>query len=212
MNYFFYGDRSCSCVFKTEFSLMKNLTFRLLRTYAEARSGAATCSTNFPRVWPATPRSKASLALASGIVSAMTGRIAPESINAAISPSCSRLGLTMKYSPRLLWAAASPSGMGLVKLTRIPVGVSSLLISTTTARFKTSCSSSLAQPMAYSFSPTRFSITTVRRLADAMRRRGDEVKVIRAPGEMLVPVIATRVKERDFATCRRIDPISFIGF
>src|SRR6266508_6275186 len=35
---------------KTEFSLMKNLTFRLLRTYAEARSGAATCSTNFPRV------------------------------------------------------------------------------------------------------------------------------------------------------------------
>src|SRR5262245_13741492 len=78
MNYLFYGDRSCSCVFNTEFSLMKNLTFRLLRTYAEARSVVATCSTNFPRVWPATPRSKASLALASGIVSAMTGRIAPE--------------------------------------------------------------------------------------------------------------------------------------
>src|SRR5262245_45011969 len=33
---------------------MKNPTFRLLRTYAEARSGAATCNTNFPRVWPAT--------------------------------------------------------------------------------------------------------------------------------------------------------------
>src|SRR5262245_25552257 len=33
---------------------MKNLTFRLLRTYAEARSGAATCNTNFPRVWPTT--------------------------------------------------------------------------------------------------------------------------------------------------------------
>jgi hypothetical protein len=64
---------------------MKNLAFRLLETYAEARSGAVTCNTNFPRVWPATPRSNASLALASGIVSAMTGRIAPESINAAIS-------------------------------------------------------------------------------------------------------------------------------
>src|SRR5262249_41559321 len=56
--------------------------FRTLRTYAEALSGAVTCNTNFPRVWPATPRSNASLALASGIVSAMTGRIAPESINA----------------------------------------------------------------------------------------------------------------------------------
>src|SRR5215475_2271822 len=60
------------------------------------------CSANFPRVWPATPRSNASRALASGTVSAMTGRIAPESINAAISPSCSRLGSTMKNSPRLL--------------------------------------------------------------------------------------------------------------
>jgi hypothetical protein len=28
--------------------------------------------------------------------------------------------------------------------------------------------------MAYSFSPTRFSITTVRRLADVMRRRAEE--------------------------------------
>src|SRR6266498_149789 len=66
---------------KTEFTLMNNLAFRLLRTYAEARFGAVTCNTNLPRVWPATPRSNASLALASGIVSAMTGRIAPESIN-----------------------------------------------------------------------------------------------------------------------------------
>jgi len=45
-----------------------------------------------------------------------------------------------------------------------------------------------------------------------MRRRGDEVKVIRAPGEMLVPVIVTRMKEQDFAACRRIDPMGFIGF
>jgi hypothetical protein len=134
---------------KTEFSLMKNLTFRLLRTYAEARFGAATCSTNFPRVWPATPRSNASLALASGIVSAMTGRIAPESINAAISPSCSRLGSTMKNSPCLLWAAASPPGMGPVKLTRIPVGfntcqdrsrVAPPIVSRTTSILWTTCS------------------------------------------------------------------------
>jgi UbiA prenyltransferase family len=83
---------------------------------------APTCSTNFPRVWPATPRANASRAFASGIVSAMTGRISPESINAAIWRSCSLLGSTLKNSPRLPWPTASLSMIGLVKLTRTPVG------------------------------------------------------------------------------------------
>jgi hypothetical protein len=55
----------------------------------------------------------------------------------------------MKYSPRLLWAAASPSGMGLVKLTMIPVGfntcqdrsrVSPPIVSRTTSILWTTCS------------------------------------------------------------------------
>src|SRR5215475_1804636 len=88
--------------------------------------GLSTASTSFPRVWPATPRSNACRAFASGIVSAITGRIVSESINAAILPSCSRSGRTMKNTPRLLpcspCAAPSLSGIGPGKVTRIPVG------------------------------------------------------------------------------------------
>src|SRR4029453_690868 len=62
----------------------------------------STASTSFPRVWPATPRSNASRASASGTVRAITGRTAPASINAAIWLSCSRSGRTMKNTPRLL--------------------------------------------------------------------------------------------------------------
>src|SRR5215510_12062010 len=43
--------------------------------------GLSTANTNFPRVWPATPRSNASRASASGTVCAITGRTAPASIN-----------------------------------------------------------------------------------------------------------------------------------
>src|SRR5262249_2818587 len=50
--------------------------------------GLSPASTNFPRVWPATPRSNASRASASGTVCAITGRTAPVSINAAIWLSC----------------------------------------------------------------------------------------------------------------------------
>src|SRR5215475_1979842 len=78
--------------------------------------GLSTANTNFPRVWPATPRSNACRAFASGIVSAITGRMAPESINAAILPSCSRLGWTTKNTPRrpprLPFPSPSVSGIG----------------------------------------------------------------------------------------------------
>src|SRR5438309_3332551 len=87
--------------------------------------GLSTASTNFPRVWPATPRSNASRASASGTVCAITGRTAPASINAAIWLSCSRSGRSMKNTPRLLplpCAAASDSGIGSGKLTRMPPG------------------------------------------------------------------------------------------
>ena len=46
----------------------------------------------------------------------------------------------------------------------------------------------------------------------ASRSQANEIKVIRAPGEMLVPVIVTGMKERDFAACRWINPMGFIGF
>src|SRR5262245_60390306 len=87
--------------------------------------GLSTANTNFPRVWPATPRSNASRASVSGTVCAITGRTAPASINAAIWLSCSRSGRTMKNTPRLLslpCAAASDSGIGSGKLTRMPPG------------------------------------------------------------------------------------------
>src|SRR5215813_654618 len=70
--------------------------------------GLSTASTSFPRIWPATPRSNASRASASGTVRAITGRTAPESINVASRPSCSRSGRTMKNTPRWPCAAASP--------------------------------------------------------------------------------------------------------
>src|SRR4029453_11611318 len=85
----------------------------------------STASTSFPRVWPATPRSNASRASASGTVRAITGRTAPASINAAIWLSCLRSGRTMKNTPRLLplpCAPASDAGIGSGKLTRIPPG------------------------------------------------------------------------------------------
>jgi hypothetical protein len=44
------------------------------------------------------------------------------------------------------------------------------------------------------------------------RSQTNEIKVIRAPGEMSVPLIMTRVKERDFTACRWINPMGFVGF
>src|SRR5690242_2493115 len=87
--------------------------------------GLSTASTSFPRVWPATPRSNASRASASGTVCAITGRTAPASINVASRLSCSRSGRTTKNTPRLsCWpcAAASDSGIGSGSVTRIPPG------------------------------------------------------------------------------------------
>src|SRR5262245_13328660 len=61
--------------------------------------GLSPASTSFPRVWPATPRSNAPRASASGTVCAITGWTTPESINVASRPSCSRSGRTMKNTP-----------------------------------------------------------------------------------------------------------------
>jgi hypothetical protein len=44
------------------------------------------------------------------------------------------------------------------------------------------------------------------------RSQANKIKVIRTPGEMSVPVIMTRMKEWNFAACRRIDPMDFVGF
>jgi hypothetical protein len=46
----------------------------------------------------------------------------------------------------------------------------------------------------------------------AGRSQANDIKVIRAPGEMFIPVIVTGMKERDCAACRWINSMGFIGF
>ncbi len=42
------------------------------------------------------------------------------------------------------------------------------------------------------------------------RSQADEVEAIRAPGEVLVPVVTTRMKERNLAARCRIERVRFV--
>jgi hypothetical protein len=44
------------------------------------------------------------------------------------------------------------------------------------------------------------------------RSQADEIKMIRTPGEMLMPIVMPRMEERNLAARRRIEGMRLIGF